>query len=127
MLHPVGYNLTLIHVVLFMPDDLIIFMAFSRQQNHIAVFCHVDGAVNGFNAVADPDVRRFAACNPGFDLVQDRFRVFSSRVVAGQDDKIRIIRRYSRSPPQPNTQISLPVVDGRRLFSTFSSASGLWE
>ncbi len=32
----------------------------------------------------------------------------------------------SRSPPQPNTTTSRPCASGRRVASTFSSASGLW-
>ena len=32
----------------------------------------------------------------------------------------------SRSPPQPNTTTTRPVVNGRTDASTFSSASGLW-
>ncbi|MCY1301922.1 hypothetical protein D9M70_515590 [compost metagenome] len=32
----------------------------------------------------------------------------------------------SRSPPQPKTTTTRPVVNGRTEASTFSSASGLW-
>ena len=36
----------------------------------------------------------------------------------------RLLR--SRSPPQPNTQISRPLVNGRQALSALSRLSGVW-
>ena len=69
------------------------------------------------------------------DHVDDRARILGARVVAGDDrevgargDRARPSSAAwcgSRSPPQPNTQISRPRVSGRSAASTRSSASGV--
>ena len=122
--HPLGNNLTLIHVMLHMADHLIIFMSFSGKKNHITVPRHIDSAVDGFHAVADPDIGCGAAGDARFNLIKNGFGVLGAGIVAGQNNKIRIFGRNTRHQrPLQTVPISTAAEDGE--YVSEKAVSGL--
>ncbi len=111
-------------------DDLPGLVTLAGDDDDIAGAEHADTGGDRLGAVADLAGARRGDENFG----ADRLGALGARVVVGDDDDVGLLDRddpmigrlpLSRSPPQPMTQMSLPVAKGRSASSTAASASGL--
>ena len=70
-------------------------MAFAGDQNDLVFLGQFKRAADRFLAVHTDFIILF--CKSGDDLINDRLRVFTAGIVAGDDGMIRQVRR----PPAP--------------------------
>ena len=103
--------LALIHVMLFMSDDLIVLVAFAGKQYYIICPMVVNRPFNCLGTVTYGNVLSFLTLKANKYLIYYRLRLLCARIIARYDDKICIIGGIvlSRSPPQPKSATSLPL------------------
>ena len=86
-----GDDLALIHVHLRLADDLVILMALAAEDDHIARAVVFDRIGDGLAPVGAHDIGRVRLLEAGENVGNDRLRVFRARVVARDDDEIRLL------------------------------------
>ena len=96
-------------------------MPLPRQHDHIPGPPLGQSPANGLPPVGLHMDLPAGAAHSGQNILDDGPGILGPGVVRGDHRHIR-----SRSPPQPNRQISRPAVKSRAVSRTFSRALGVW-
>lgn len=87
-------DLSFVHVVLFVADDLIILMALAGKQYYIIGHMVVNRPFYRLNSVTYNFIPVFPAFYARNYLIYDLLRILGSGVIARHDDKIGVIGGY---------------------------------
>ena len=101
---------TFIHRIFLSFDLLIVFVTFSCKYNDVSRLSMMNGVSNSFFPIDDLNIFSFCLADTCFDIINNRLRLFISRVIGCDDRQIcqlttsPISNRRSRErlPPQPN-------------------------
>ena len=88
VLHYIGYQFSLVHMVLLATDFLIILMSFAGQNNDISLLRIFDRIADRLRAVNDRNILAICSADSGDNVINDRLRLLISRIVRGDDRQI---------------------------------------